>query len=145
MERLDEIYSDMERNGVRVWCGYYNLSGKCDSVVVRHGDDYGVFLDVGKVKTEKQELEAVSHEFAHIKTGTTYPLDAPWDVRARCENRADKEQIRILIGEDELFEAIQDGRTELWELADYFNVSEDFMRKAINYYECGDLNVEDIS
>lgn len=139
MERLTEIYNDMERAGVYLASGVYHLKGDCDSVVLRDGDHYGVFLDIEKIRTLVQEKEAVSHEWAHIKTMTTYALDAPWDVKARAENRADKEQIRMLVAENELFEAFSDGHTEIWELAERFNVSEDFMRKAVHYYEFGNL------
>lgn len=47
-----------------------------------------------------------------------------------------------MIGEEELNEAVSEGYTELWELADYFNVSEDFMKKAICWYKFGNLDVD---
>ena len=60
-------------------------------------------------------------------------------VKARCENRANKKQIQLLVTENELFDAFSDGCIEIWELADRFNVSEDFMRKVVHYYEFGNL------
>ena len=77
MERLAEIYQDMERNGVFLASGSYHLKGDCDSVVIKDGDNYGVFLDIDRILTVTQETEAVAHEWAHILTGTTYALDAP--------------------------------------------------------------------
>lgn len=34
-----------------------------------------------------------------------------------------------------LIKAIRSGLTELWQLADYFNVTEHFMKDALTYYE----------
>lgn len=140
MDKLDEIHRNLEKAGVFVEFGHFHLKDECDSVVVRQGDLFGVFLDVEKIQTSRQELEAVSHEWAHIKTGTTYPIDASRDAIARAENRANKEQIRILISEDELLAAISDGYTEPWELAEVFDLSESFIRKALHYYEFGNLS-----
>ena len=35
-----------------------------------------------------------------------------------------------------------DGHTEMWDLADYFHVTEDFMRKAVCWYTYGNLATE---
>lgn len=137
MEKLLQIYREMTVAGVALAAGSYHLKGDCDSIVVRDGDRYGVFLDIDKIRTVAQEKESVSHEWAHIKLGATYKIDDPWDIKARAENRADKEQIRSLVSENELFEAVSDGYTEIWELAERFSVSEDFMRKVVHYYEYG--------
>lgn len=47
-----------------------------------------------------------------------------------------------LASEQELDEAISDGHTEMWDLADYFHVTEDFMRKAVCWYTYGNLATE---
>lgn len=39
-----------------------------------------------------------------------------------------------LIPWGKLKQAVRDGMTEVWELAEYFDVTEDFMRWAIAYY-----------
>ena len=39
-----------------------------------------------------------------------------------------------LVLEDELWDAIRQGYREPWELADYFGVTESFLRQAIAYY-----------
>ena len=58
------------------------------------------------------------------------------------ENRADKWAIQRLIPLPELDAARADGHTELWELAEYFGVTEDFMRKAVCWYTHGNLATE---
>ena len=46
------------------------------------------------------------------------------------------------VSEKELDEAIADGHTEIWDLAEYFGVTEDFMRKAVCWYTYGNLATE---
>lgn len=140
METLTKLYNDLADQGVLMTAGVYHLKGNCDSVVVRKGDRYGIFLDIGKIRTLPQELEAVSHEWAHIETGTTYTFDTPPDIVARLENRADKAQIRRIIPQEKLSAAVSNGCYEPWELAEHFGVSERFMRRAMAYYADGYLS-----
>ena len=44
--------------------------------------------------------------------------------------------IKKLIPKDELKNAADSGITEVWELAEYFNVTEDFVKRAIYIYGC---------
>lgn len=82
---------------------------------------------------------ALFHELGHCATGSFYNQNSPCDVRRRHENRADKWAIQKLIPEDALDEAVAEGHTELWDLAEHFGVTEDFMRKAVCWYTHGNL------
>ena len=134
MEKLIEIYNELADAGVYLGSGSYHLKDECDSVLVCKDGRYGIFLDIDKIRTLVQEKEAVSHEWAHIETGSTYALNASPIVRAQAEHRADKAQIRKIVPKAELDAAVAAGRTELWELAELFDVTEPFMEKAISYY-----------
>ncbi len=59
--------------------------------------------------------------------------------RRFIENRADKWAIQKLVPKDELEEAVSRGITEPWELAEYFDVTPEFMYMAMWYYENGNL------
>lgn len=48
-------------------------------------------------------------------------------------------QLKKLIPKDELDEAVKKGCTEVWDLAEYFGVTEPFMLKAIEYYKAQEL------
>ncbi|MBQ3193470.1 MAG: ImmA/IrrE family metallo-endopeptidase [Oscillospiraceae bacterium] len=86
-----------------------------------------------------RERVHLSHELGHCITGSFYNRYAAVDCRQRHENKANKWAIEALIPVDELDEAIADGCTEVWELADRFQVTEDFIRKAVCYYVHGNL------
>lgn len=89
-----------------------------------------------------QERVHMLHELGHCITGSFYNRHAAIDCRQRHENRADKWAVKQLIPVDELDEAIADGHTEIWDLAEHFGVTEDFIRKAVCYYVHGNLATE---
>lgn len=97
------------------------------------GMDYGILPD------EASKRVHLAHELGHCKTGAFYNRWAARDVRRKYEHRADKWAIQKMIPIDDLDEAVADGHVELWDLADYFGVTEEFMRKAVCWYTYGNL------
>ena len=89
-----------------------------------------------------RERVHLSHELGHCATGSFYNIYATRDSRQRHENRADKWAVLNLIPVDDLDEAVAEGCTEVWELAERFQVTEDFIRKAVCYYVHGNLATE---
>lgn len=89
-----------------------------------------------------QERVHLGHELGHCVTGSFYNIYAAIDHRQRHENRADKWAIRYLIPVEDLDEAVAEGYTELWELADHFGVTEDFIKKTVCYYVHGNVATE---
>ena len=104
----------------------------------KQGDCY-VAIDPLKLSSSTDEKLKLSHELGHCITGSFYNEFATCDVRKKHENRADKWAVEQLIPVNELDEAIALGYTEMWDLSDYFGVTEDFMRKAVCWYTHGNL------
>ena len=96
-------------------------------------------MDYGVLKNEADKRVHLAHELGHCKTGSFYNRWAAMDIRQKHEHRADKWAIEKIIPVDELDKAVADGYTEMWELADRFGVTEDFMRKAVCWYTYGNL------
>ena len=99
-------------------------------------------MDEGVRDGGAQERVHLGHELGHCMTGSFYNIYATVDCRQRHENHADKWAIRALIPVEQLDEAIALGYTELWQLADFFGVTESFMRKAVCLYVHGNLASE---
>jgi len=89
-----------------------------------------------------QERVHLSHELGHCVTGSFYNIYAAIDHRQRHENRANKWAIQALIPVEELDDAIAEGCTEVWELAERFQVTEEFIRKAVCFYVHGNVAEE---
>ena len=89
-----------------------------------------------------QERVHLGHELGHCITGSFYSIHTAVDCRQRHENKADKWAIQTLVPVEALDAAIASGCTELWELAERFDVTEDFIRKAVCYYVHGNVAAE---
>ena len=89
-----------------------------------------------------EERVHLGHEIGHCVTGAFYNAYSPFDLRQKQENKADKWSIRQLVPENELTEAVDAGITELWDLAELFDVTIHFMQKAVCFYKYGHLNTE---
>ena len=89
-----------------------------------------------------RERVHLSHELGHCVTGSFYNIYAAVDCRQRHENRANKWAIQALIPVEELDDAIAEGCTEVWELAERFQVTEAFIRKAVCLYVHGNVAEE---
>lgn len=111
------------------------------SVMLEEGACF-VGMDAAVRDGDVQERVHLGHELGHCVTGSFYNIHAAIDCRQRHENKANKWAIQQLIPVDALDDAIAQGCTEIWELAERFGVTEDFMRKAVCYYVHGNVAEE---
>ena len=140
MKPLQEIYRFVEQKNIVV--DHFALhSREALSVMDEEGTCF-IAIDPKKLTGESDERTKLSHEVGHCITGAFYNVYSNYDCRQRHENKADKWAVKKLIPVDELDAAVADGHTEIWELAEQFGVTEDFMRKAVCYYVHGNLATE---
>ena len=131
MEKLFEIYNELSQQGVKMYdC---RIDGSCAAVIEMHGK-YALFLDTEQVNPHAKERCAAAHEAGHIMPGATHHVCSPLQLIQQHENRADRWAIQKLIPPEELQTALDSGLTDMWELAERFDVTEDFMRKTCELY-----------
>ena len=134
------LYNLAEQENIEVVQFPMNVNGSM-SIMDEAGNCY-VGIDRSVQDGGAQERVHMIHEIGHCVTGSFYNRYAAIDSRQRHENRADKWAVKQLIPVEELDEAIADGHTEIWDLAEHFGVTEDFIRKAVCYYVHGNLATE---
>ena len=133
MTTLLDLYAQAERDGVGVF--WFDLNAT-ESLSCRMPDgSCAIALDPWGMATAADELVKLGHELGHCETGSFYNPYAALDVRQKHENRADRWAIKKLIPKDELWLAMDRGYRKPWELAEYFGVTEEFLRKAVAYYQ----------
>lgn len=110
--------------------------------VVDDGGQCYIGMDPSIKDGSVQERVHLAHELGHCVTGSFYNRYSNFDCRQRHENRADKWAVRHLITADALDQAVAEGYTEVWELAEHFGVTEQFMKKAICLYVHGNVAEE---
>lgn len=111
------------------------------SIMLEDGSCY-IGIDPATRDGSVQERVHLGHELGHCITGSFYNIHAAIDHRQRHENRADKWAVRHLIPVEDLDEAVADGCTDIWSLAERFGVTEEFVKKAVCYYVHGNVATE---
>ena len=136
MTQLLTIYNELHDSGAFVFDRKlpFDATGNA-AAVVSMGGACAIFLDTEKLKTSAEEAVTIAHEAGHIMTGSTHYLNSPFDLICRHEYRANKWAIKKLVPKEELDGAIKRGLSEVWELAEFFDVTEKFMEMAIVYYK----------
>ncbi len=92
-------------------------------------------IDCSKITTQAEERERLAHELGHCVTGSFYNQHSTADLRSKHERNADKWAITKLMPFDDLICAFKKGFREVWELAEHFDVPDDFVQKALKLYE----------
>jgi len=137
---LIELYRFAERRGIDV--DWIPMERALSLSVPLVDGTCCIALDPWKMDTTAQEAVCLAHELGHCERGAFYNQWAACDVRQKHENRADKWALEHLISADELDEAVAEGYTDIWSLAEHFGVTVDFMRKAVCWYTHGNLAAE---
>lgn len=129
---LMELYDLAENNNVKVSCFELNTV-PCLSM---QDDDYNCYIaiDPMQLNTQLEEKEYLAHELGHCVSGAFYTRSSPLEVKGQKEYRANLWAIKKLVPENELKTAIKNGNIELWQLAEYFEVSEYLIKFAVDYY-----------
>ena len=94
-----------------------------------------IALDKRKLTTTAEEKTALAHELGHCMTGSFYNRYSPFDSRDRHERRANKKAAYIVIPLDELIDACRSPWNRVCDLAEHFEVTEDFMLYAMGLYQ----------
>lgn len=106
---------------------------KAFSVMFANGE-CAIAIDYANINNSADERVIITHEIGHCETGTFYTQYSCLNIRSRCEYRADKWAIKKLIPKNEMVSAMKKGYYEIWQLAEYFNVTEEFIKKAFWIY-----------
>lgn len=140
MIQIPELYRQAKQEHIDIL--RYPLKETGSLSIQLPGGECCIGMDDRVLDSGIQERVHLTHELGHCMTGSFYNIHAAADLRERHENRADKWAIRRLIPVEQLDDAIAAGHTDLWDLADYFGVTEAFLKKAICLYVHGNTASE---
>ena len=139
MEKILTLYDELNRAGVRFYHWDLDEDPAC---TIEIGGNYGIFMDFHNIHSQAEELVTVAHEGGHVSTGATHKVSSPYDLIAKHEYKADKWAVRRLISPKALDAAVAEGCTDIHSLAEHFNVTESFMKKAVCLYTHGNLSAD---
>lgn len=136
MHKLLGLYSQLEKDGIAVFDYPVEIA---DASTIYLNKRYAIFIDINQYQTVAEEFSALAHEYGHCATGATHAVCSPLDLIEKHEYRADKWAVHHLIPPDKLRQAVEEGYTEPWELAERLDVTEDFLHRAVYIYKCEGL------
>ena len=127
-DELDHIAEDEDITVLNTNCP------ECGSIslMTSEGNCY-IGID-NKEMTKAEELVHMAHELGHCVTGSFYNRYSKFDIISKHEYCANKWAIKKLIPKDELISAFESGIMEIWELAEHFGVTEEFMIQTCEFY-----------
>lgn len=140
MKSLQEFYRIAKQENIVI--DHFALSKREALSIMDLDGDCFIAIDPKYITGENDERNKLAHELGHCVTGAFYNEYSDYDCRQYHENRADKWAIHKLIPVDDLDEAVAEGCCEIWDLAERFGVTEDFIRKAVCYYVHGNVAAE---
>ena len=133
MISLNSLYELAEDEGIEIYAFDLPLTGSV-STMEPDGTCY-IGIDPFSIDSRSEEAVCLAHELGHCLTGSFYNIYAVCDLRAKHERRADKWAIKKLVPRGKLKKAINSGFSEVWELSEYFDLPEPFIRKAVTFYK----------
>lgn len=93
-----------------------------------------IALDPQKIRSTADEAYKLGHELGHCEYAGFYNAKSPLDLRGKREYQADVWAVKKLLPFEELQQAVRNGIQEKWELAEHFDLPEDFIAFALTYY-----------
>ncbi len=124
-----KLYALAENRGITV--DRYPL--ECNKSISMNLNDR-LFVALDLALTGIDEKICLAHELGHCESGSFYNIYSPFDVREKHERRANIWAIKKLVPRYRYEKALRQGYDNIYDLAEYFSVSCDFMQKAVEYY-----------
>lgn len=129
---IDELYEIAERDNIDIYAAALPLT-KSVSFMDNDLNCY-IGLDYDQIHSIAEEKRKLAHEIGHCKTGAFYNRHSKLDLISKHEYSADKWACELLLPKDEMIRAFELGYVEVWQIAEYFDVTEDLVRKAAWIY-----------
>ena len=103
------------------------------SMSVRLDGKNFIAIDKQSLADSADERAHLIHELGHCETGAFYCIYAPLLTREKLEEQANRWAVEKLIPQNEFLALLKSGYRK-WELAEFYNVTEDFIEKAYHFY-----------
>lgn len=131
MFELSEFYAYCKDKGIDI----IPFDG-CPSpgATLRYDGLYAIFLDFTKIKSTRLMRGVCFHELGHAATGALHKVNSPFETVERSEYRANRWTAEHFLTADAFREAVAAGCSELWQLAEYFDLPEADVEKALTFW-----------
>ena len=101
---------------------------------IRYQGNYAIFLDFSKIRSTRLLKGICYHETGHSATGALHKISSPFELVERSEYRANRWAAEHFLPVEDFRDAFAAGYTELWQLAEYFDLPEQDIKNALTYW-----------
>ena len=130
---LESLYKIADENGIPVFP--FPLGDMEAASVMTLDGRSCIGIDPDRLISRQDEKVKLAHELGHAIQGAYYNQFATCDVWMKQENKANRWAYQHLVKEKDLREAVKNGSTEVWELAELFDVPPDVMAKICHWHK----------
>ena len=131
MFELSDFYGFCREKGIHVIP--YD-GAPAPGTTLRDGEAWAVFLDFTKLRSTRLLRGVCLHELGHAATGALHKVSSPYELVDRSEYRAAKWAAERYLTAQDFRAAFAQGYTELWQLAEYFDLPEQEIKNALTYW-----------
>ena len=132
MNALTDVYNSLQEDSI--YLSDFKIP-VVKATTIEIDNNYAIFIDYSKISTIEEEFCVMAHEYGHCATGSTHKLYSKGDLISRHEYRANKWAIHKFLPFSRYESALKRGCTEFWELAEYLELPEEFIRQADYIYK----------
>lgn len=112
-----------------------------EGMTVRDHGFYAVGVNMKKITSYRTFRTVIMHESGHLHTGALHKTFSPFQLVAQAEYKANACTFKMWLTPQAINEAYRLGYRETWQLADYFDIDEEYIKKALHYWtECKGVN-----
>lgn len=131
MFELADFYDYCKESGVQVipFAGIPH-----PGATIRDGSRYAIFLDFTQIPSTRLLRGVCCHEMSHVATGALHRVSSPYEPVERSEYRANRYAAETFFTEEAFRQAFQAGYTEAWQLAEYFDMPQADVERALRYW-----------
>lgn len=131
MFELSDFYGYCRENGVQV----IPFQGvPAPGATIRDGSKYAVFLDFSQIPTTRLLRGVCAHEMCHVATGALHKVSSPYELVERSEYRANGYLAKKFLTVEAFREAFEAGCREPWQLAEWFDLPQPDVERALRYW-----------
>lgn len=127
--RLDSLYKIAEKQNIDIYATNLPLTQSV-SIMDDNLNCY-IGIDYSLTKNSADEKTKLAHELGHCVKGAFYNRHSKLDLVSKHEYSADKWACENLLPKDEMLAAFKQGYVEVWQIAEYFEVTENLVKKAL--------------
>lgn len=128
---LNKLYDIATRENISI----EDFKMKNKAIILRINKEYYIGLNYSKIEGITEEKELLAEELGHYYCNAFYNSNSDFSTISKKEYRANKWKCTILVSVNDFIDAFNKGLKNIYEIAEYLNLSEDTVAFAYNYYK----------